>query len=286
MDGESRSPYPHHSWLAQRLSVVPPRVFDVQECRHVTHHLLLTMSGEADIVRTSQGVQQAYHSSSGAIGFFPRDNLMHALAITTAAGFVAYDVLIPTGQIRAVGSEEGLRPALEFQAVPDFRDTLMRASLVRLATRTTAHQVSEEIGDEVAARQILLRLCALCGAGIPEWWKDASVFTPIIMRQLVASIDAQLGVPVSLETMADTVRLSPGHFARKFHHSAGLSLQRFINTRRIAASFAPLREGMSPLTEIALELGFSSQSHFTRLFSGLTGLSPDQFRRPHRRMLG
>ena len=126
----------------------------------------------------------------------------------------------------------------------------------------------------------------LCGAGIPEWWKDASVFTPIVMRQLVASIDAQLGVPVSLETMADTVRLSPGHFARKFHHSAGLSLQRFINTRRIAASFAPLREGMSPLTEIALELGFSSQSHFTRLFSGLTGLSPDQFRRLHRRMLG
>ena len=120
MDGESRSPYPHHSWLAQRLSVVPPRVFDVQECRHVTHHLLLTMSGEADIVRTSQGVQQAYHSSSGAIGFFPRDNLMHALAITTAAGFVAYDVLIPTGQIRAVGSEEGLLPALEFQAVARF----------------------------------------------------------------------------------------------------------------------------------------------------------------------
>jgi AraC family transcriptional regulator len=106
------------------------------------------------------------------------------------------------------------------------------------------------------------------------------------MRQLVASIDAHLGLPMSLETMADTVRLSPGHFARKFHHSAGLSLHRFINARRIAASFALLRDGMSPLAGIALELGFSSQSHFTRLFSGLTGLSPDQFRRSHRRMHG
>jgi AraC-like DNA-binding protein len=94
------------------------------------------------------------------------------------------------------------------------------------------------------------------------------------------------GVPMALVTLADTVRLSPGHFARKFHRSAGLSLNRFINVRRIAASFLLLRQERRPLAGIALDLGFSSQSQFTRLFSGLTGISPEQFRSLHRRVVG
>ena len=38
------------------------------------------------------------------------------------------------------------------------------------------------------------------------------------------------------------------------------------------------------LARIAIELGFSSQSHFTRLFTGQTGTSPQRFRRLHMRM--
>jgi AraC-like DNA-binding protein len=34
-----------------------------------------------------------------------------------------------------------------------------------------------------------------------------------------------------------------------------------------------------PLAQQSLDLGFCSQSHFTRLFSGLTGITPHQFRR-------
>jgi AraC family transcriptional regulator len=45
-----------------------------------------------------------------------------------------------------------------------------------------------------------------------------------------------------------------------------------------------LREGSLSLARIAIELGFSSQSHFTRLFSGLTGTSPQRFRRLQQRM--
>jgi AraC family transcriptional regulator len=45
-----------------------------------------------------------------------------------------------------------------------------------------------------------------------------------------------------------------------------------------------LREGSVPLARIALDLGFSSQSHFTRLFSSHTGMAPQQFRRQQTRM--
>jgi AraC-like DNA-binding protein len=286
MSGEHDSPYPHHLWLAHWVTVDPPQVFALHERRHVGHHLRLTTSGDADIRWMRCGTETAYRSAVGSLGFFPCDSHAHSMAITSANGFMAYDVIIPDQHLRAACAAEGVRPMQDLHAAPVCRDKLLEASLLRLSTPAAGRQMSEDIGDEIAARQVLLRLCLLAGAGPPDWHKDGSVFRPVIMRQLVACIDAHLGVPLSLEMLAGTVGLSPGHFARKFHHSAGLSLNRFINTRRISASFTLLRQGGSPLAGIALGLGFSSQSHFTRLFSGLTGFSPEQFRRLHQRVVG
>ena len=286
MDGDSRSPYPHLTWLAHWLFVASPHVFGVHQCRHVTHHLLLTTSGDAGIRWESRGMDVVFHAAPGEISFFPRDNHVHTMSITTAGGFAAYEVMIPAWQLQRCCLTEGLRPAPEFQALPVFRDRLLEACLLRLSSKTAGRQMSEEIGDEIAARQIVLRLCVLVGGQVPEWLKDKSVFAPDVMRRIVAYIDAHLGVPVSLEFMGSTVGLSPGHFARKFHHSVGESLCRFMNRRRIGASFALLRGGGVPLARIALELGFSSQSHFTRLFSGLTGITPNQFRSSHQRTSG
>lgn len=206
------------------------------------------------------------------------------MSITSAGGFEAYEVLLPAWHVQRICVAEGLRSAPNLLAIPSFRDRLLEASLLRLSSKIVGRQMSEDIGDEIAARQIVLRLCMLVGGQVPEWHKDTSVFTPVVMRQVVACIDAHLGVPLSLESMGSTVGLSPGHFARKFHQSLGESLYRFINRRRIGTSFAMLRAGAQPLSQIALDLGFSSQSHFTRLFSRLSGITPDQFRRLHRRM--
>jgi AraC-like DNA-binding protein len=281
-----RSPYPHLSWLAYWLIIEPPCVFAVHQSRHVTHHLVLTTSGAADISWETHSVETAFRATSGDIGFFPSDRQEHTLSITVASDFSAYHVLLPAVHVQRVCGEEGLSSVPNLRAIPSFRDGLMQASLERLSSRTEGRQISEEIGDEIAARQLVLRLCVLVGGRVPEWQKDTSVFTPGVMRQVVASIDAHLGVPLTLECMARAVGLSPGHFARKFHQSSGESLGRFINRRRVGTSFAMLRAGGQSLARIALELGFSSQSHFTRLFSGLSGITPDQFRRLHRRTSG
>jgi AraC family transcriptional regulator len=55
-----------------------------------------------------------------------------------------------------------------------------------------------------------------------------------------------------------------------------------MNRRRIRLSLALLKSGREPIAQLSLDLGFSSQSHFTRLFSSLTGLTPHQFRRVQR----
>lgn len=284
MDASHDSPYPHYLWLAHWLAIEPPHVFNVYEWRHRTHRLFLTTDGDADVLWDRQGNETLFHATSGDIGFFPCDQDMHTMSMTAANGYRAYALCVPHEHLCRVATSDGMQPAADFRAMPIFRDTLLQACLLRLSTQTGGRQISEDIGDEIAARQIVLRLCVAIGCRQPDWQKDSSVFTPGVMRQIVEQIDATLGLHVSLEHMAQSVGLSPGHFARKFQQSAGLSLNRFMNSRRIGLSFAMLREDTPPLSHIALDLGFSSQSHFTRLFSRLTGIPPQRFRRLHRRM--
>jgi AraC family transcriptional regulator len=124
------------------------------------------------------------------------------------------------------------------------------------------------------------------GWRLPEWTADASVFEQSTLADLVAYIDEHLRLAPSLSDMSVRVGLSPSHFAKKFRHSTGLSLHRFINRRRNGKSLELLKAKTSTLTGAALDLGFSSQSHFTRLFSDHTGMTPAKFRKQFRQTVG
>jgi len=138
--------------------------------------------------------------------------------------------------------------------------------------------------DEVA-RRLVLRLAQLSGCVTPDWHNDASVFDRRTLLNLVDYIDDHLRIAPSLADMALLAGMSPSHFAKKFRQSTGLSLGRFINQRRILRSLEILKTD-SPLVSIALDLGFSSQSHFTRVFSGLSGLTPARYRKQVRQIVG
>jgi AraC family transcriptional regulator len=63
-----------------------------------------------------------------------------------------------------------------------------------------------------------------------------------------------------------------------FRLSAGESPHRFLLRRRVERAKCLLREGRSPLGEVALACGFSSQSHLTARFRELTGVTPRRYR--------
>jgi AraC family transcriptional regulator len=106
------------------------------------------------------------------------------------------------------------------------------------------------------------------------------------MSQIVEYIDSRMAHHISLEEIGLLVRLSPSHCAKKFRGTAGESLGRFINRRRLAQSLVTLKSDATTLTRVALDLGFSSQSHFTRLFSDLTGMTPAKYRKQFKRTVG
>jgi AraC family transcriptional regulator len=109
----------------------------------------------------------------------------------------------------------------------------------------------------------------LRSGGLAAWQK----------QRLVDYIEANLDQPMTIAEMAELVRLSPYHFARAFKRSFGVPPHRYHMQRRIEATKILLGKTSTPVTEIALRLGFSETSSFTAGFRRVTGQSPSEYRR-------
>jgi len=72
--------------------------------------------------------------------------------------------------------------------------------------------------------------------------------------------------------------MSPSTFARLFKASIGATTHSFVLSRRLQRAEI-LLNGDTSLSEIALAVGFASQSHFTEVFRRRTGRTPSQVRR-------
>lgn len=99
-----------------------------------------------------------------------------------------------------------------------------------------------------------------------------------ILRRIDEWIDAHLDENIRLSDMAETAGLSEYHFHRMFRHSRGMPPHSWITTRRIDRAKTLLRTA-TPLAEIAVACGFSSQSHLSRVFRNQTGHTLGEYRK-------
>ena len=99
------------------------------------------------------------------------------------------------------------------------------------------------------------------------------------LRAVIEYIHEHLDAELSLDHLAAVAHVSPYHFARLFKHSTGLPPHQYVIARRVERAKELLRDrDRLPLADVAAEVGFSSQSHFTRHFKRLVGVTPRRFR--------
>lgn len=100
-----------------------------------------------------------------------------------------------------------------------------------------------------------------------------------VLRRIRSYIDAHIGERISLDDLARLAGVSRFHFARQFRLSTGESPMGYLRRLRIERSKSILQSRESTIAEVAATLGFSDQSHFTRTFGRLVGVSPGSFAR-------
>jgi AraC-like DNA-binding protein len=86
--------------------------------------------------------------------------------------------------------------------------------------------------------------------------------------------------PLSLDEIARSIGVSPVYLTQSFSRSEGMPLYRYQMRLRLSRALYELPR-RSNLTYLALDLGFSSHSHFTSTFRSAFGITPSQFRARH-----
>jgi AraC-like DNA-binding protein len=97
------------------------------------------------------------------------------------------------------------------------------------------------------------------------------------VQRAKAMIDAAPERRWSLPALSSASGASPFHLCRAFGRQVGASPYAYALQRRVAVARDRL-SGPKTISRIAHEFGFADQSHFTRLFLRVFGLTPGEYR--------
>jgi AraC family transcriptional regulator len=100
------------------------------------------------------------------------------------------------------------------------------------------------------------------------------------LRRAQAYLDTHLGEDLTLESLAREADMSTHCFLRAFTRHFGTPPHQYLLQRRIERAKELLRASDRSLVDIAIETGFSSQSHLSSAFKRSVGVSPGTYRLP------
>jgi AraC family transcriptional regulator len=94
-------------------------------------------------------------------------------------------------------------------------------------------------------------------------------------------IERNLSSTIKIRDIAQMVGLSGSYFFQAFRCTVGVTPHTYIVQRRVECAQRMILLTDRKLSDIALECGLSDQSHLTRLFRSVVGVSPGVWRRTH-----
>jgi AraC family transcriptional regulator len=99
----------------------------------------------------------------------------------------------------------------------------------------------------------------------------------VVIGKAKEVLHAHCGERLSLQKIASMVGVTPVYLTQEFRRSEGLPLYQYQMELRLNRALLELPDCES-ITELALDLGFSSHSHFTSVFRKAFGITPSQYR--------
>jgi AraC-like DNA-binding protein len=108
--------------------------------------------------------------------------------------------------------------------------------------------------------------------------RDAEDLNRRLLRARDA-MDRAYAEPLDVAAVASVAHISEAHFSRSFRAVFGETPHRYLQRRRVERSMFLLRETDRTVTDVCLDVGFTSLGTFSRTFRAIIGESPSTYRR-------
>ena len=93
------------------------------------------------------------------------------------------------------------------------------------------------------------------------------------------TMDRTYAQPLDVPALARVALVSEAHFIRTFRATFGETPHRYLQRRRVERAMFLLRESGRSVTEICLDVGFTSLGTFSRTFREIVGEAPTDYRK-------
>lgn len=278
--------------IAENVRLVFPPM-DVIEVHHVLEGTLYLTIGDSDPIE----------APAGAMVIVPPGRLQHlAASKNVATSKISSDVCLPVrdGMVILDATDGGpsvLRIAcgtvqpdpngsygpLDGLSRPVAED-LADVPVVSAAFKAMLEEVAEPEEGAMALTSALMKACLVVllrrhlqssrkAGTAPGLFKDAR-----IGRAIAAVLDRPSAAHC-VTSLAKEAAMSRSAFARDFKATLGVTPMEFVTRIRLNFARRLLASTGRPVEAIAAEIGFSSRSHFSRVFRDQYGIDPSTFRR-------
>ena len=256
-------------------------------------HLIFVCLSGGRITRESGGERVEHETAPGFVTFLPSQTPVRwSWKTRISCSVLALDPAFVNTVAQQVF---GLSPE-HFRFVLTERST--DPAITNIAGVLSREVVRAEAGSKLYAESLanilavhLLRHYAVCADGrelqscsVAEHTDAEPAETQSTQPRAVAEalqfIHENYANDLSLNEIAKAVNLSPFHVARLFKQSLGVSPHQYVIQLRVSSARSLLSAGSGErsLAEVASAVGFADQSHLTRHFKRIMGVTPRQFR--------
>lgn len=170
--------------------------------------------------------------------------------------------------------DELLRP---LRGLLDEVNNFRHGKITEIAWRIARELRSADSVSGIAIEALTLDMLAIAGR-LGEEGRGSSR-PPGWLLETQELIHGRFREALRVADLAVAVGVHPAHLARVFRSHFRMPIGAYIRGRRLDWAAQRLVESSDPLSAIALESGFSDQSHFTRAFKRYAGTTPDRYRR-------
>ncbi|MBD2066335.1 helix-turn-helix transcriptional regulator [Leptolyngbya sp. FACHB-671] len=210
-------------------------------------------------------------------------------------------VLVPAGQLSYWCRRGGICDSLHIRLKPELIEQIAEASEIDpkridfvncfAQQDLQLHQIAMLLFAELQSDGVMGRLYieSLTQVLVIHLLRHYSIVTQPItsenrsltrtqLQQAIDYIHTHLDRDLSLAELASVINISPTYFASLFKQATGISPYQYVIRQRVERAKVMLSKTDLTIADIALQVGFSSQSHLTQHFKRFTGMTPKQIR--------
>ena len=235
---------------------------------HAYHQLVFGLEGDTEF--DLAGDCRAITAGWGCLLPTSTDHMFHGLETENQIVVVNLPILVDDADQQA-RIEQLFRRAEYFNCPPDMM------LLLRALSREMLLNPDDELLQDACASTLI---CSL-QRHLEQRQQMPRQQGQLNLQLINDYIDLHMGRRISVDELAGSVCLSSSQFYYRFRAQTGYTPQQHVLERRLEAVRLGLINTDCPLSQLANDFGFATQSALTRCFTARYGLPPARYRRKH-----